>query len=109
MEHNLSMRLTVIGGETAEGDYSVFREERIVGRIRATEDHVHNTQVWSWSITVPLPLAAWCHGSAESLEAAKWAFRSAWDRFYSDLTSDEIARWHYVQDEAARLLNKFSE
>jgi len=47
----LSMRPTVIGGETAEGDYSVYRDGRLIGRIRRTEDQVHR---------------AWMRGSAES-------------------------------------------
>lgn len=98
MENNLCMRLIVIGGERTEDDYAVFDEGHIIGRIRPTEDHVHNSKVWSWNITVPLPLPAWCHGSAESLEAAEWAFRSAWERFYSDLTPGEIARWHRSLD-----------
>jgi hypothetical protein len=95
---DLSLRKTVIGGETAEGDFVVIHEGREVGRIRKTEDHVHGTEVHAWSITVPLPMAAWCHGSAVSLDAAKDAFRAAWERFYSDLTPAEVARWHHTQD-----------
>lgn len=97
-EHALSLRPTVIGGETAEGDYSVYREGRLIGRIRKTEDHVHGTEVHAWTITVPLPMAAWCHGSAASLDAAKEAFRAAWERFYDGLTEAEIAHWHHTQD-----------
>jgi hypothetical protein len=88
------LKLRPIGDD----DYSVIREGRDIGRIRATYHHVKQVQEWSWSITVPLPMAAWCHGSAASLDAAKDAFRTAWERFYSDLTPDEIDRWHHTQD-----------
>jgi hypothetical protein len=32
---------------------------------------------------------------------AKAAFAGAWERFYADLTQDDIARWHQFQDAAA--------
>jgi hypothetical protein len=95
---DLTLRKTVIGGETADGDFTVWHEGRQIGRIRKTDDHVHGTEVHAWGITVPLPMAAWCHGSAATLDAAKDAFRTAWERFYSELTPDEIARWHHTQD-----------
>jgi hypothetical protein len=95
---DLTLRKTVIGGETAEGDFTVIHDGRQIGRIRGTFDHVANTPMWSWNITVPLPMAAWCHGSADSLDTAKWAFKSAWERFYSSLTPKEIERWHHTQD-----------
>ncbi|MCK1669401.1 hypothetical protein [Bradyrhizobium sp. 153] len=94
----LKLRPTVIGGETAEGDFVVVHEGREVGRIRKTEDHVHGTEAHAWTITVPLPLAAWSHGSSANLEAAKEAFRTAWEQFYSSLTPEQIARWHHTQD-----------
>jgi len=94
----LSMRPTLIGGETAEGDFTVIHDGRFVGRIRKAEGHVHSGTVWNWHITVPLPMAAWTRGSAESLDAAKDAFRTAWERFHSSLTPEQIARWHHTQD-----------
>ena len=102
MADDLSMRRTVIGGETADGDFTVIHDGREVGRIRKAEDHVHATEIHVWNITVPLPMAAWTRGSAESLDAAKAAFRTAWERFYSGLSKDEIARWHHTQDARRR-------
>jgi hypothetical protein len=98
MSHDLTLRLTVIGGEREDGDYTVWREGRPIGRIRSTFHHVNNTPEWNWTITVPLPASAWSRGSAESLDAAKEAFREAWERFYSGLTPKEIERWHHTQD-----------
>ncbi|MGX1323869.1 hypothetical protein AB7M17_007322 [Bradyrhizobium sp. USDA 377] len=96
--HPLSLRPTLIGGETAEGDYTVMREGRPIGRIRLTQDQVANAPVWAWTITVPLPMAPWSAGGAESLDAAKVAFREAWERFYAGLSEKDIALWHRTED-----------
>lgn len=95
---DLTLRKTLIGGETAEGDFTVIHDGRQIVRIRGTFDHVSNKPMWSWNITVPLPMAAWSHGSADSMDAAKDAFREAWERFYSGLTPEQIQRWHHTQD-----------
>ncbi|PDT71753.1 hypothetical protein CO683_00920 [Bradyrhizobium ottawaense] len=97
-EHALTLR------QAADGDYHVYREGRLIGRIRKTEDHVHGSVVWSWNITVPLPVSAWTRGSADSLEAAQKAFRAAWEQFYASLSPEQIARWHHTQD--ARIVRK---
>lgn len=102
MEHNLFIRLSEIGGEREEGDYTVFRKdetgERPIGRIRHTFHHVNNVPEWTWHITIPIPMGAWARGSAESLEAATAAFRATWERFYASLSKEQIARWHRTQD-----------
>lgn len=98
MTEGLSLRFTVIGGETAEGDFTVMREGRPIGRIRSSFDHVSNKPTWSWNITVPLPVGAWTRGSSESLSTAKDAFRAAWERFYAGLTPEQIDRWHRTAD-----------
>ncbi|MFK4647243.1 hypothetical protein ABIF96_005817 [Bradyrhizobium ottawaense] len=84
--------------QAAVGDYYVYREGRLIGRIRKTENHVHGSVVWAWGITVPLPSGAWTRGSADSLEAAQKAFRAAWEQFYDSLSPEQIARWHHTQD-----------
>ncbi|WP_439375342.1 hypothetical protein [Bradyrhizobium sp. DASA03120] len=96
--HPLSLRPTLIGGDTAEGDYTLMREGRPIGRIRLTQDHIVKGTVWAWTITVPLPTPAWSAGGAESLEAAKVAFREAWERFYASLSERDIALWHLTED-----------
>lgn len=94
----LILKPCVIGGETADGDYSVMREGRVVGRIRLSEDHVGRGKVWLWNITIPLPVPTWTSGSAESRGEARKAFREAWDRFYAELTPKDIALWHKTVD-----------
>ncbi len=87
------LKLRPIGDD----DYSVIRDGRDIGRIRKAADHVKGGETWVWNITVPLPMAAWTRGSEASLDAAKDAFRKAWESFYSSLTPEQIARWHRTQ------------
>jgi hypothetical protein len=101
VEHNLILRPAVIGGDREDGDYAVWRDGHQVGRIRSSFD-IKTKPTWVWHITVPLPMAAWTRGSAESLDAAKDAFREAWERFYAGLTPEQIDRWHRTQDARKR-------
>lgn len=101
-DRTLTLRKTVIGGDTAPDDYEVIRQCRRIGRILlATERSGHNPG-WDWSITLPLPVPPWGRGSEASFEAAKAAFAQAWARFYATLTPHDIAHWHHHQDAAAK-------
>jgi hypothetical protein len=93
VEHQLSLRMIGMS------DYRVVREARAVGRIRLS-DEWPGQETWSWSITVPLPMPSFGVGSATSLEAAKAAFREAWETFYARLTADDVAHWYRTQDGA---------
>lgn len=96
----LALRPTIIGGDKIEDDFIVMREGRQIGRIRlATERSGHNPG-WDWGITVPLPIQPYGHGSSNSLDQAKAAFRRAWERFYATLGKDDIEHWHHHQDAA---------
>lgn len=98
----LTLQPCVIGGQTAEGDYSVMQEGRIIGRIRLTESHVRKEQIWSWGITIPHPVPPWAAGGSSSLPAAKEAFRAAWDRLCATFSEDDVAGWKRSQDAAKR-------
>ncbi len=101
-EHNLSLRLTVIGGETAPNDYCVMREGRSIGRIREATERTGFNPGWMWAIQPPLPIPPWGTGFAKTLDEAKIEFRKAWERFYEGLTPHDIEHWHHHQDTAAR-------
>lgn len=101
MPNTLTLRRTVIGGDTLKKDYCVMFEGRSIGRIREATERMGHNPGWDWSINPPLPIPPWGVGSAGSLEAAKAAFREAWERFYASLTPDDIAHWHHIQDAAA--------
>jgi hypothetical protein len=93
-EHSLILRATVIGGETAPGDYCVFREGYSIGRIRFAKERIGHNPGWDWHVNPPLPVPAWCSGAEEMLEAAMASFREAWVRFYATLEPSDIDHWH---------------
>lgn len=84
------MRRTVIGGETVPDDYTVIWDELAIGRINKTVA-VGGHDAWSWSCflsNVPQPSSH--RGRALSLDAAKAAFRTAWEDLQSNLSYDQI-------------------
>lgn len=85
---DLRLRATGIGGDRLENDYCVLFNGRPIGRIRQGTERVSG---WDWVINPPLPIPTWGRGAADDLDAAKTAFREAWDRFYATLTPHEIA------------------
>lgn len=95
-DYNLSMR------PIGENDYSVIREGRAIGRIMLADERPGQPDLWSWNITVPLPMPSWGAGRAPSMQAAKVAFREAWVRFYDDLAASAIEHWHRSRDGAKR-------
>lgn len=99
---DLILRPTVIGGDKLKNDYTVIFEERPIGRIREASERYGHNPGWDWNVNIPLPTPTWAHGSEYDLEAAKAAFRKAWDRFYPSLSPEDIAHWHHIQDAAVR-------
>lgn len=76
--HNLSLRPTLIGGETAPGDYTVIWDGLQIGRIFKAAG-VGGHEAWSWSVSLPnIPQPSFHRGKAASLEEAKALFRAAW-------------------------------
>jgi len=94
-EHNLALR------PIGENDYTVMRDSRPIGRVRLSDERAGH-EAWNWSITVPLPIPSFCMGSAPSMDAAKTAFRVAWEEFYARLTPSDIDHWHRTQDGARK-------
>jgi len=94
-EHHLSLR------PIDENDYGVMREGRAIGRIRLA-DATPGRETWHYNITVPLPVPSYSAGDAGSMEAAKTAFRAAWEQCHATLTPDDVEHWHSVQDAADR-------
>lgn len=94
---DLFLRPTVIADDTLRDDYVVVYEDRHIGRIRLASER--NPAMWTYGITVPLPIPAYGNGRAHDLEEATAAFRAAWERFCSGLRPDRIEHWH-LTDEA---------
>lgn len=97
----LTLRLAVIGGKTEPNDYTVWEDDRSLGRIRlASERNWTDRENWLWNIDVPLPIPPWCTGNATSFAGAKEAFKSAWERFRAGMTDKDVEHWHLHQDAA---------
>lgn len=96
--HDLTLRRTVIAGDRLENNYTVWREERPIGRIKFAEVKTAQEPGWSWMINVPLPIPTWGSGSSDTLEGAMAGFRGAWERFYDRLGPEQIEHWHQIQD-----------
>jgi hypothetical protein len=97
----LTFLATVIDHHRAVNDFCVFHDGRSVGRIRKNTEGRGHDAAWDWAINPPLAIPAWGHGSAPSLPEAKADFAGAWERLYADLSPDDIAHWHQLQDAAA--------
>ncbi|WP_316214268.1 hypothetical protein [Bradyrhizobium sp. SZCCHNR2032] len=84
------LRPTVIGGETAPDDYVVVDAGgRPIGRIQLIH-MAGDRAVWEWSVGLPNPRAP--SGEADSLAAAKAAFRDGWAQFAAAIGEIRLAR-----------------
>lgn len=73
----LTLRHTVIGGETAEGDYQVYEDGKSIGRIRLGVG-LNGQGRWYWNVTVNDPERV-ANGFEGTFEEAKAAFKTAWN------------------------------
>lgn len=68
---------TIIGGQTADGDFLILRDRQVVGRVSPAH-LIEGAQPYIWA-TYTYPPA---HGRADSLidaeEAVRWFVRSHW-------------------------------
>lgn len=90
MPDDLSLRRTIIGGETAPDDYAVIWDGLTIGRIFKTVA-VGGGAAWSWSCSLPnVPQRSKHRGRAGSLDAAKARFRAAWAELQAQVSYAEI-------------------
>jgi hypothetical protein len=102
----LFLRRTVIGGQTAPGDYLVIWDELPIGRIFKSID-VGGGTVWSWSCSLPnVPQPSSHRGRANSLDQAKADFRKAWADLQSRLSHREIAQARAIANDHSRPWHK---
>lgn len=89
----LSLRKTVIGGETAPDDWLVIWDGLSVGRILRQPGMPTNRPNWSWGVILPnKPQADWMRGICSDLEECKRRFRVAWSAVHRELTEVDVAR-----------------
>lgn len=106
MPDDLSLRKTVIGGETAPGDYVVIWEGLTIGRIfRSVAVGGHNA--WSWSCALPnVPQRSSHRGRAGSLDAAKTQFRTAWTELQAQISYAQIREARAIEADRSRPWHK---
>ncbi|MCK1693759.1 hypothetical protein [Bradyrhizobium sp. 144] len=97
MPDDLTMRRTVIGGETAPDDYEVIWDELSIGRILRGVS-VGGIDGWSWSVFLPnVPQRDQHRGGAGSLTEAKARFRTAWEDLHGQIGYDQISKAREIQ------------
>lgn len=97
MPDDLTMRRTVIGGETAPDDYEVIWNELSIGRIFRGVG-VGGIGGWSWSVLLPnVPQRDQHRGGAGSLTEAKARFRTAWEDLHGEIGYDQINKAREIQ------------
>jgi hypothetical protein len=102
MADDLSLRRTVIGGETTADDYQVIWDELAIGRIYKSIA-VGGGGAWSWSCFLAnVPQPSTHRGRADSLERAKAQFRAAWTELKSQISYDQIKAARAIQDDRSR-------
>lgn len=106
MPDDLSLRRTVMRGETLPDDYQVIWDDLAIGRIFKSVA-VGGRDAWSWSCflgNVPQPSSH--RGREKSLDAAKKSFRVAWTDLQSNLSYDQIREARASQADRSRPWHK---
>lgn len=87
----LSLRLSLIGGETEPDDWQVIWDGIPIGRILKAPGVPVGRPNWSWGVSFPhLPQLAWQRGLESNLEEAKQRFKVAWGAVHAKLTEADI-------------------
>jgi hypothetical protein len=100
------MRPTVIGGETADGDYTMIWDGLPIGRI-SKSTAVGGRDAWSWTVSLPnVPQSSSHRGEAPSLIQAKELFRTAWYDLRHQLNDEQIAKARAIDLDRSRPWHK---
>lgn len=87
----LSLRKTVIGGETHPDDYLVIWDKLPIGRILKQPGMPSGRPNWSWGIILPnKPQADWMRGICSDLEECQRRFKVAWSAVHRTLSEADI-------------------
>jgi len=69
-----------------KNDYLLSFEGHAIGRIRLAENG------WEWYLSIPMELPPWARGQADSLDAARRAFATAWARLLQETNPARLER-----------------
>jgi hypothetical protein len=100
MASDLSLRRTIIAGETPPDDYTVMWDGLAIGRIFKTIA-VGGGATWSWSCALPnVPQSSQHRGRADRLESAKTAFKTAWTDLHGQISHRQIQDARDIQSQS---------
>lgn len=89
----LTLRKTVIGGETAPDDYLVIWDQIPIGRILKQPGVPDRRPNWSWGVIVPTkPQMDWMRGTCSDLEECQRRFKVAWSAVHARMTDDDVEK-----------------
>jgi hypothetical protein len=87
----LSLRLTLIGGETAPDDWQVIWDGIPIGRILKAPGVPVGRPNWSWGVIFPhKPQLAWQRGLESDLAECQRRFKVAWYAVHAMLSEADI-------------------
>jgi hypothetical protein len=88
---NLTLRRTVIGGDTLQDDYQVIWDSIPIGRILRQPGVPPGRPNWSWGVTFPgKPQQPAHRGLCSDLDECKRRFRAVWSGIHAGLSADDI-------------------
>lgn len=106
MSDDLTLRRTVIGGETVPDDYAVIWDDLSIGRIFRSIA-VGGADAWSWSCFLPnVPQSSSHRGRADRLDQAKAQFRAAWTDLQSQISYAQIREARAIEADRSRPWHK---
>jgi len=75
-----------------QDDYIVRHDGHLIGRIRLGGAHPSDGSTWEWTITIPMAMPDWAHGSAESRDACVKDFTAAFQRILKETHPERLER-----------------
>jgi hypothetical protein len=106
----LTLRATVVGGETAPDDYQVFWNGLAIGRILKQPGVPVGRPNWHWGVAFPGRPQPSCHrGNCSDLDEGKRRFKTVWAGIRADLSEANIKAARTVLEAADRRTTNFPQ
>ena len=102
----ITLRVTVIGGQSYADDYAVVWRRLPVGRIMRAPGLPPHVPQWRWTCNV-YGKPGGGSGSGVDLDDCKAQFKEAWTTIRGGLTDEDIARAHRYAEASAEALARY--
>lgn len=104
----LTLRATIIGGETAPDDYQVFWSGMPIGRILKQPGVPVGRPNWHWGVAFPgRPQPSGHRGNCSDLDECKRRFKATWAGIRAGLSEADIKAARGILEAADRRTSKF--